>query len=189
MEEIKTNIDRLREIALDQHGFVTTSQAGEAGVTRAALAMLVRRDRIERVERSVYRVPQVPSTQYDRLALALLWTGCDEATLSHQTALDTWDVCDIYADEIHVTVPRSVRIRRSGGEGIVVHHEDLGEREITWWELMPIVKPAMAMRQCVASGVQSHLIEQAARQALVRGMVTEGEATTVLDELRGRFDD
>lgn len=34
--EVVTLLDRLREVALDQHGYVTTAQAAEAGVPVAS---------------------------------------------------------------------------------------------------------------------------------------------------------
>ena len=115
MNEVVFDIDRLREVALDQYGFVTTAQAEEAGVSAPSLAMLVKRGRLERVVRSVYRVPQVPPASFDRFMLALLWTGCDEAALSHETALDAYDVCDVNPTSIHVVVDGGRRIRRKGG--------------------------------------------------------------------------
>jgi predicted transcriptional regulator of viral defense system len=148
--------------------------------------MLVRRDRIERVERSVYRVPQVPRTEHDRLQLALLWTGREDAALSHQTALDAWGVCDIYSDDVHVTIPPTARIRRAGGAGVVVHREAVPEADVTWWELMRIVTPAVAIQQCVGSGTQSHLIEQAVEGALSRSMINGEEAAELLASLERR---
>ena len=46
MNEVVFDIDRLREVALDQYGFVTTAQAEEAGVSAPSLAMLVKRGRL-----------------------------------------------------------------------------------------------------------------------------------------------
>ncbi|MDR1635482.1 MAG: type IV toxin-antitoxin system AbiEi family antitoxin domain-containing protein [Bifidobacteriaceae bacterium] len=51
MIEAVDSVDVLREIALDQHGYVTWRQAMEAGVSQPALSMLVRRGRVERVAR------------------------------------------------------------------------------------------------------------------------------------------
>ena len=82
MIEVKTNIDKLRGIALDQYGYVTASQALDAGVGRAALSMLKKRGRVELVAHGVYRVPQVPPTELDRFMLAVLWTGAEEAALA-----------------------------------------------------------------------------------------------------------
>lgn len=56
---VVTKLERLREVALDQHGFVTTAQAMEEGVSHADLSTMVARDRLEHVAHGVYRVPQV----------------------------------------------------------------------------------------------------------------------------------
>lgn len=107
--------DRLWEIAVDQLGYVTASQAYEQGLSQPALAMLVRRGRLERVAYGVYRIPEVPVTRYDPYMLAVLWTGAAEACLSHDTALAAHEVSDINPDKIHPAVATQRRIRRSGG--------------------------------------------------------------------------
>ncbi len=95
MNEVVIYLDQLHEIALDQHGFVTTTQAADAGVSRPELAKMVARNRLERVAHGVYRIPQVPETQYNPFMLAVLWTGVPEACLSHDTALALRERSDI----------------------------------------------------------------------------------------------
>lgn len=102
-----TDIEKLREIALDQHGLVTTAQAEEAGVSRPALSYLAKHGRIDRVDRGIYRISQVPITENDRLQQALLWAG-EESYLSHDTALAAWDICDINPMKIHISIPKVV---------------------------------------------------------------------------------
>lgn len=104
MREIVFDIDKIRSRAIDQYGYVTTSQAAEEGVSKQSLAMLVKRDRLERVAHGLYRVPQVAPTSFDRFMLALLWAGCPEVTLSHETAFDAYEVCDVLPVAIHITV-------------------------------------------------------------------------------------
>ena len=77
-------------------------------------------------------------TQYDPYMLAVLWTGADEACLSHDTALDAYEVCDINPDRIHLTVRPERRIRRAGGQGYVVHHESLTAEQVGWWQRIPV---------------------------------------------------
>ena len=79
MNETKTDMEKLREIALEQNGFVTAFQAEEIGVSRPMLTYLLKNDRIERPRRGVYRVPQVLATRFDTFRLALLWTGDKKA--------------------------------------------------------------------------------------------------------------
>ncbi|MGE4424965.1 MAG: type IV toxin-antitoxin system AbiEi family antitoxin domain-containing protein [Solirubrobacteraceae bacterium] len=156
-----TKLERLREVALDQHGLVTTAQAVKEGVSHAELSTMVARTRLERVAHGVYRVPQVAATEFDQHRLALLWTGAPEACLSHDTALAAWDISDINPDLIHVTVARSRRIRRAGGEHYVIHHDDVDPRRVTWWQGMRTVDVPAAISQCISSGVPTYLIRQA----------------------------
>ena len=183
IEEV-TNIDKLRGIALDQYGYVTASQAAEAGVTKAALGMLNKRGRVERVSYGVYRIPQVPSTERDRFMLAILWTGAGEAALSHETALDVYGICDINPGKVHVTVAKGRRISRQGGAGYELHREDLAPADLTWWEGIPAVTPCKAIDQCIGYGTPTHLIFQAIDNALMRGFILKGEA----EDLRAKLE-
>ncbi|MDR1265203.1 MAG: type IV toxin-antitoxin system AbiEi family antitoxin domain-containing protein [Propionibacteriaceae bacterium] len=161
MREIVTKLDALREIAMDQHGFVTTAQAAGEGVGSAQLAMMVRRGRLDRVAHGVYRVPQVPANRYDNWAKAVLWTGAPEACLSHETALAAWDITDINPDRIHLLVGRGRRLRRAGGERYVVHHHDLAPERRTWFERIPITNVSTTVEQCIDWGTPTYLIRQA----------------------------
>jgi predicted transcriptional regulator of viral defense system len=183
-----TKLDLLREIALDQHGLVTTAQAAGEGVTDKDLAAMVARKRLARVAHGVYRLPFMPVTEADQYQLAVLWTGAPEACLSHDTALQVWDISDINPTAIHVTVARHRRSRRQGGRGYVLHHEDLDPTQITWWEQIPTVTVPTAIRQCIATGVPSYLIRQALERAGKTSLLPAPERTrltTMLEERDG----
>lgn len=162
---VVTKLERLREVALDQHGFITTVQAVEEGVSHAELSTMVARERLERVAHGVYRVPQVPETEFDQYQLAVLWTGVPEACLSHDTALAAWDISDINPDRVHITVRRDRRIRRAGGEQYVVHHDDVDAAQVTWWQGIRTVDVPTAISQGITSGVPTYLIRQALDRA------------------------
>lgn len=181
-----TKLERLREVALDQHGFVTTAQAVAEGVSHAELSMMVARDRLERVAHGVYRVPQVAATEFDQYRLAVLWTGASEACLSHDTALAAWEVSDINPDRIHLTVARHRRIRRAGGGLYVVHHQDLAARQVTWWQGIPIVNVPTAVAQCIASGVPTYLIRQALDRAGRTSRLPAADAEALAAALEAR---
>jgi len=165
MTEAVTYLEQLREIALDQHGFVTAAQAVADGVPRTELPRLAARGRLERVAHGVYRVPQVPATAHDNWALAVLWTGVPEACLSHETALAAWDVSDINPDRIHLTVGARRRLRRAGGESYMIHQRDLDPQLRTHWDAIPITTLPTTIADCIAYGTPTYLI----RQALDRG--------------------
>jgi predicted transcriptional regulator of viral defense system len=181
-----TKLERLREVALDQHGFVTTSQALDEQVSHAELSSMVARGRLERAAHGVYRVPQVAETEYDEYQLAVLWTGAPEACLSHDTALWAWDITDINPDRIHLTVARNRRLRRSGGERYTIHHEDLNPRQVVWWQGIRTVSVPTAIGQGIASGVPTYLIRQALDRAGRTSLLPAGDRERLTAELEDR---
>lgn len=180
MNEILTDMERLREIALDQQGLVTRAQALGAGVSSGSLRQLAHRGRLERMAQGVYRVPQAPYDDRTRLRLALLWTGRDDATLGFETALDCYGVCDIFSDNVHVVVPVGTRIRRGSGEGYVLHREDLREEDRGWWDGMPITTLERTLLDCAVWGTPAYLIRQAVEAALRDGLIGDGIAGEVV---------
>jgi len=186
MNETVWNIEKLREIAIDQHGFVSVEQALDAGVTRAALSGLVRRKRLEHAATGVYRVPQVPYGQYDAFMLAVLWTGVPEAVTSHETALDLYEVSDINPTKIFVTVGKNRRIRRKGGEHYSVYYQDLRPNQTSWHEEIPTVTLPTAIEQCIESGVPTYLLKQAINNGYKTGLVTKDKEQELMAKIEIR---
>lgn len=180
--------ERLWEVALDQYGYVTQGHARELGIDRLTVDMLSARGQLERVASGVYRFPQFPVTAYDPYMLAVLWTGTPAACLSHDTALAAYEVCDINPDRIHVTVPRARRIRRAGGDLYVIHHQDLTDHQIGWWQQIATATLPTALSQCIASGVPGYLLRQALTTSRGRGQLTAVEVDEIKRRLEARDD-
>lgn len=176
----------LWEIAVDQHGYVTVDQAADVGVTYPAVKQLAWRGRLQRAARGVYRVPEAPATQHDLAALAVLWTGAPEACLSHDTALAAYELGDINPSRYHVTVARDRRIRRAGGDGYVIHHEDLRPEQIAWWEGIRTVTPLTAIEQGIESGVPTYLLRQAITTAHKAGLIRDADRRRLTAHLTRR---
>jgi predicted transcriptional regulator of viral defense system len=177
---------RLWDVAVDQYGYVTLRDADNLAIDGYAVRMLAARGQLERVAHGVYRFPQFPAGEYDPYMLAVLWTGTAGACLSHDTALASYEVCDINPDRIHVTLPKGRRVRRRGGELYVVHHEDLAPEQIGWWQQIPTVTLATAISQCITSGVPSYLLRQALIAARDRGALTQAAMDDLTHELEAR---
>ncbi|MDR0594670.1 MAG: type IV toxin-antitoxin system AbiEi family antitoxin domain-containing protein [Bifidobacteriaceae bacterium] len=186
MAAIRTQLERLRELAMDQHGLVTTAQALEDGIGHAELSKLVARGRLDRVAHGVYRVPQVPETEYDQYALAVLWTGAPEACLSHDTALMAWDITDINPDRTHVTVAKNRRLRRSGGGLYVIHHQDLASGQKSWWQGIRVTDVPTTIRQCIDADVPTYLIRQALERAGRTSLLRQADRQRLTDRLEER---
>jgi predicted transcriptional regulator of viral defense system len=189
MAMVRTQLERLRQTALDQHGYVTAAQALDEGVTHATLSKLVARDRLDRVAHGVYKVPQVPEGESDRYALAVLWTGAPEACLSHDTALMAWGISDINPDRTHLTVARRRRLRRVGGELYVIHHEDLTEGELSWWQGVRITDVPTTIRQCIQAETPTYLIRQALERAGRTSLLREADKRRLAQQLEDRDGD
>lgn len=183
---VVTKLERLREVALDQHGFINTAQALDQGVSHSELSTMVARSRLERAAHGVYRVPQVPETEYDEYQLAVLWTGAPEACLSHDTALAVWEISDINPDRIHLTVARRRRLRRAGGERYIIHYGDLEEKRVTWWQGVRTVDVSTAISQCIASDVPSYLLRQAIDRAGRTSRLPTIKREYLMNELEAR---
>jgi predicted transcriptional regulator of viral defense system len=175
---------RLWEIAMDQHGYVTTGDARDAGVTPHALKLLAHRDVVRREGYGVYRFNRFPASAADDYQQAVLWTGEPGAVLSHETALDVLDLCDVNPTRVHVTVPRTTRIRRQGGEQVSLHREDLGADSVGWWEGIRCVTESTAIAEVItARSTPVHLIRQAIDTARSRGRISPAEAGAFLERL------
>lgn len=170
--------DELFEVAADQYGYITTHQVVELGGTKQVLVNLARRGQLDRVAFGVYRFRLFPSSVRDELMEASLWAG-EEGVISHESALGLWELCDVNPGRIHVSVPKSKRIRRQAPVVYQVHHRDLPAVDITRCEGIPVVTP----RRAIVDGIEEHLdgriIDQAIEAAVARGQLRPGD----LDEV------
>jgi len=176
--------DQLATIAADQHGLVTSADARDAGVDPQRLIEMAYRGTIERVSRGVYRFPLVGTEPgLEQLAEATLWprrTG----VLSHDTALDLHELCDLNPARIHVTVPASFRLRRADVPRVyAIHRRDLDEIDKTLHEGIPVVTPQRAILDGIESGIRTDLLRQAMDHASERGLLRGAK----LKDLRKRL--
>jgi predicted transcriptional regulator of viral defense system len=174
-------------VAVDQYGYVTSANARDLGVPVVELGKLAARGRLERVSQGLYRFPRWPVSANDSLMEAVLWTRDPSAALSHDTALDVYELSDINPDKIQVTIPvRVKKLRRiDASPALVVHYQDLADDQIGWWEGIPAVTVGTAIDQCIASGVRPDLVSQAIAAARAEGRIDEATAGRQRLELAG----
>lgn len=175
------------ELATTQYGFITAENLLSLGEDPVRLRQWVQRGGLERVGHGIYRFKQIPVTSLDPYMLATLWPS-GRGVLSHDTALELFELCDINPDKIHITLPasRSYRPRRQGGERYIIHHEDLAEADVTWHEEIRIVTPAVAIRQAIDSAVPVHLVRQAIETAKRLGRAPPPQLAALRERLEGR---
>jgi predicted transcriptional regulator of viral defense system len=168
------NYLQLLDVANGQYGYVTAEDARGQGIDPVQLRLMHNRGHLERVAFGLYRFPVVPSTPLDQYMEAVLWTRT-QAVLSHDTALDLHDLCDINPVQIHITVPTGYRLRRIPPATYRLHRRNLDRDEITRHEGIPIVTVRQAIVDGIEGGVGGHLIDQAIDTARRRGLMSRSE--------------
>jgi predicted transcriptional regulator of viral defense system len=167
----------LLELATDQYGYVSTDDARRLGISPRRLKLLAERDTLWRVTRGLYRFPMevVPITALDQYMEAVLWTG-RQGVLSHETALDLHEFCEVNPSAIHLTVPSGFRTRKVVPEIYRLHRFDLEPAEVGWHEAIPIVTPERAILGGIEQELGWQLIDQAIGTARARGRITKPAA-------------
>ncbi|MCK9249734.1 MAG: type IV toxin-antitoxin system AbiEi family antitoxin domain-containing protein [Solirubrobacteraceae bacterium] len=160
----------LAEIALDQYGYVTTVDAREIGVNPQRLVEMAARGTAERVFHGIYRLPVVGEGGLDQLMLATLWPR-GLGVLSHETALDVHDLCDVNPAKVHVSVPMSYRLTREVPSVYQMHRRRLDPEEVTRHEGIPIVTAPRAILDGIEAHLRPGLIDQAVGAARRRGLL------------------
>ncbi len=169
---VQPDYPTLQALASEQAGYFTARQARSAGYSWSLLSHHAGTGLLRRVSRGVYRLRDFPSSTHEELVAAQLRLG-PEAIISHESALDVFDLSDVIPDVIHVTVPRSHRGIRSS-PGVLAHtvKESLSPTEIVRRGPIRVTSPARTIADVAATGMSSDQVALAIRQAMTRGLVT-----------------
>jgi predicted transcriptional regulator of viral defense system len=164
----------LGRVAESQGGYVTTAQAEEAGFHRNALRHHAREGgRLEHAGRGLYRLRFYPSSPSDHVAAAWMLAGSEIAVVSHESALELYDLSDVIPSKVHLTLPRRYRHRKAP-VGVRFHfpREPLADREVRQVHGLPSTSPERTVVDSLEAGTQPEQIELAIQQALERGLTT-----------------
>lgn len=171
--------DIVREIALDQHGYVTTKQAAEAGVPAVELPKLAARGGLKNVAYGLYRVPDAPSSAFDQFAEALLRAG-EGAYLHGDSVLALFRLADVNPRRIRVAVRKRTRPKLPAFVELTLVKGDV---VTTLYEGLESQRVADAILECRGRIERSRLMD-AAEEARGEGLMTTKEWQRVRKELR-----
>ena len=164
----------LFDLASEQHGYFTADQAVRLGYTPNLLAYHAKRGTFQRARRGLYRFRDFPSSSRENVVSAWLAVGKDVAVVSHETALDLWDLSDVVPDAVHLTIPRARRsLARHVPQGAIVHTTmrpwDSGEVRSN--EGIRVTSPERSILDAAEAGTQPEQIDLAVAQGLHRGWI------------------
>lgn len=175
--------DKIHTLALDQHGVFSAEQATGLGVDKRSLVTMAARGHLERLAHGLYRDKRAPETKWTPYMRAVLWPYKRPGVLSHATALDLMELSDVNPPEIHITVPRHFRTKRTPPPGVVVHRADLADADVVSVEGLPTTTAARAIQDCAMENLGPALIRQALTDAPKRGWMAASDAENLMNEL------
>ena len=174
---------QLFDVAVDQHGYLTTAQARAEGIRGGTLAMMAKRGSIERVSHGLYRLIHFPFAERAAYMEASLWPAGTRGIISHDSALSLYEISDVNPSVIHITLPGVFRVRRSLPGRLVIHHADLQDEEVDWLDAVPVTTVERTIRDCSAAHLGPELIRQAMDDARRNGLLTTRAAEALRTEL------
>lgn len=132
----------LAALARRQHAVFSGRQAVERGVTRKMLRSRLAAGWLNRLDHDVFHIAGTPVTWQAKVMAAVL-AGGPGAVASHRTAAALWGLDDFPRGTPEVTVPRGVRLRRTG---VRVHSStDLDRCGTRLRERIPVTDPARTL--------------------------------------------
>ncbi|MGY5765310.1 type IV toxin-antitoxin system AbiEi family antitoxin domain-containing protein [Brachybacterium sp. DNPG3] len=170
---------RVREIALDHYGYITTREAAEAGIPPGELPKLAARGGLRNVAYGLYRVEDMQPSPYDQFAEALLRAG-DGSFLHGESVLALFGLADVNPRRIAVAVRRRTRsklppfisITQVDGDPRTTHYEGLAAQPV-----------ADALLEC-RGAIDADRLRAAAERARREGLLTTAEWQRVRRGLR-----
>jgi len=177
--------DRVLEVAVDNHGYLTVADAVAAGIDPVQLRKLAATGRLEHSGHGLYRVPVLASGLHAPYAEAVAWTG-GRGIISHESALDLLALCDVNPPLIHITVPREYAPRRRGGELYRIWRRTIDPAAVTHADGIPVVRAATSIHDCLAYGTDTRLLLQACETGRREGYLTDEQTQTLQAQIRTR---
>jgi len=175
----RTNkLQRLFELAAGQAGYFTAAQARGLGYSARSLAYHVAAGHFERVTRGFYRLVGVPADPHEDVIAAWLRFASRRAVVSHDTALALYDLAPSRSHEVHLTVPRQHRPRKSPpASGVRLHTTTVPLRrdEVAKRFSVEVTSAARTITDVADIGVDPSVVIEATARALGTGLVTSGE--------------
>ena len=164
---------RLYAVAERQAGYFTAAQALEAGYSYSAQAYHHKAGHWLRDGWGIYRLARFPSSPREDLVRLRLWSrdrsGEGQAVVSHESALELYELSDVLPAEVHLTVPKGFRKRPP--DGVALHRAQLAPGDVREWEGLAVTAPLRTLLDVAKGPLSPEHLETATREALERGLV------------------
>jgi predicted transcriptional regulator of viral defense system len=159
-------------LASEQAGYFTTAQAADYGISPSLLSYHTVSGTMLRAHPGVYRFRDYPWTPREQVVAAWLAVGKESTVISHESALDLWDLTDLIPDAIHLTVPRSRRhLPHLPGVRIHTTMRPLAPDDVWPFESVQATSPQRTLLDVASAGASPEHVIVGIRQARGRGWI------------------
>ena len=177
--------DALRDLAAEHEGLFTAKEAEAAGVARTLVVQLAHRGRLERVAQGLYRFPSWPTTGLQQYHEAVLWPRAHRelayALVSHDSALELYNLTHLNPGVVHVTLPPKTRISRPQPAWLRLHFADVAQNDRAWEQGIPIVSVPRAIEDAAPiHGIE--IVRRAISEARERRLLREDELQRLVNK-------
>lgn len=173
-----THFDDIYEVAIDNYGLITTSEAKKLGVTRPELLRFEKAGWLERRGHGVYRISKYTPTPHDQYAEAVTLVGSG-AYLHGESVLAMHDLALV--NPVKTSVATTKRIRKKLPAWVQVVAAKSTD-EVTNYEGISSQSVADAIRFCKGRVMQDRLAD-ALNKAASAGLLTEKSKAGLQKEL------
>jgi predicted transcriptional regulator of viral defense system len=179
--------NKLFELASQQAGYFTTEQAKRRGFNWDILSYHSRKGNFLHTRRGLYRLARFPASPHEEIIAAWLAFGPKEAAVSHESALQLFDLADVVPTRVHLTVPRVKRSRKPL-PGVKIHTaiNALRRRDTLVRHGVRVTTPARSIADSASYGTAPEQVVRAAQEALRRGLATRSELLAAVRRHGGR---
>lgn len=157
--------------AFRQAGYFTAAQAKELGYSYQAQKYHVDAGNWVRVDRGVFRLmdwPQGPDDEWIRWSL---WSS-GRGVVSHESALNAYDLSDVSPTKIHLTVPVGFHAK---DDFVVTHVAELAEDDIETRQGWRITSPLRTLLDVASGELSQEHIDAAVADAIEQGLTSRRE--------------
>lgn len=174
--------ERLKEVADDKYGFITTADLVDLEVPPVVLRKLAARGKLRHVRRGVYRFLDTRPTERDHFAEALVSVG-EDAYLMRDAVLALHGLA--FVNPIKIRVGTARRVRHKVPAFVDVEQRVLPANELEVFEGIRTTRVARAILDCRGL-VMTERLNDALREALKQGLVTRKESLDVRKALHAK---
>ena len=156
------------DLAAEQSGYFTASQATKIGYSHQAQAHHVHAGNWQRVDRGLFRLAEWIPGINDDLARWTLWSK-GRGVISHETALAVYDIGEFESPYVNLTAPSTFRM---SDDAVRLHRGVLPDVDVTQRTGFRITTALRSLIDVAALGVDIEQLGRAITDARNLGLVT-----------------